>query len=126
MSTYDTKKFVNKRKKTTKSNHRSIYAKNYGPIPKDEKGFSYDIHHIDGNHLNNNPNNLQALSMQEHHDIHIAQGDYGAASLIRKRMSATMRTSTCRWCGHEDLEMNIQYKHNLHCSLVNDIFDMFN
>lgn len=125
MSTYNSKKIDNKRKQTPKSQHRLIYAKHYGPIPKDENGFSYDIHHIDGNHLNNNIDNLQAVSIQEHYDIHMSQGDYGAASLIKKRIKATTKKSECIWCGHEDFIMNIQYKHNHNCSLVNDIFNMF-
>ena len=32
--------------------HRKIYQEKFGPIPKDEKGRSYEIHHIDGNHKN--------------------------------------------------------------------------
>jgi len=36
---------------TTK--YRKIYEQHNGPIPK-----GMDIHHIDGNHANNDPNNL--------------------------------------------------------------------
>lgn len=62
-------------------NHRRIYEKTYGPIPE-----GYEIHHIDGNPLNNDPKNLKAVSIQEHYDIHFYQGDYGACQLISNRM----------------------------------------
>jgi hypothetical protein len=61
--------------------HRKIFVKNYGSIPE-----GYDIHHIDGNHNNNLPNNLKAVSLQEHFDIHYSQGDYAAANRIAQRM----------------------------------------
>jgi len=64
--------------------HRKIYIENYGPIPD-----GYDIHHIDGNHSNNDPKNLKAVSLQEHYDIHYKQGDYAAAHRIAQRMNMT-------------------------------------
>lgn len=71
------------------SNYRKIYEHHVGPIPKDEDGRTYDIHHIDGDHSNNNISNLKAITLQEHYDIHLSQGDYRAAHLIsiRLRMS---------------------------------------
>lgn len=62
--------------------YRKIYKEHYGPIPKDDCGRSYEIHHIDGNHNNNNPNNLVAVTIQEHYDIHYSQGDYAACLFI--------------------------------------------
>ena len=67
-------------------NYRKIYEQYHGPIPIDTEGRTYDIHHIDVNHKNNNPNNLVAVSIQEHHDIHQSQGDWGACSAILMRM----------------------------------------
>jgi len=64
--------------------HRKIYTKIYGPIPE-----GYDIHHIDGNHNNNDPSNLMAVSLQEHFNIHYSQGDYGAAHRIIQRMNVS-------------------------------------
>ena len=64
--------------------HRKIYTEIYGPIPE-----GYDIHHIDGNHNNNDPLNLKAVSLQEHFDIHYSQGDYAAAHRIIQRMGVT-------------------------------------
>jgi hypothetical protein len=62
----------------TTTNYRKIYENHHGTIPKDEQGRSYHIHHIDGNHQNNNPENLKAVSVQEHFDIHYSQGDWFA------------------------------------------------
>ena len=70
----------------TYSSYRRIYERHHGPIPKDELGRSYEIHHKDGNHSNNAIDNLQMVTIQEHFDIHYAQGDYTAASMIAKRM----------------------------------------
>lgn len=76
-------------KSTTRVNYRKIYEEYYGPIPVDEFGMSYDIHHIDGDRTNNDPANLKAVSLQEHMDIHMAQGDWGAAQAIYLRMNTT-------------------------------------
>lgn len=66
--------------------HRKIYEQYHGIIPKDSNGRTYDIHHIDGNHSNNCIENLKAVSLQEHYDIHYSQGDYGACWLIARKL----------------------------------------
>ena len=67
------------------NNYRKIYENHVGPIP-----YRYDIHHLDGNHSNNNPTNLKAVTVQEHYDIHYSQGDYGACYYIAiQRLSTT-------------------------------------
>lgn len=71
--------------KRTKVNYRKIYEDKFGPIPKDELGRSYDIHHIDGDDENNSPSNLIALSIQDHYDLHYRNGDYNACMLIAKQ-----------------------------------------
>ena len=50
--------------------YRKIYEDHYGPIPKEENGRSYEIHHLDGNSNNNDPKNLIAVTLQEHYNIH--------------------------------------------------------
>lgn len=45
-----------------------------------------DIHHIDGNHYNNDIKNLQAVTLEEHYAIHLAQGDLGAVQAILLRI----------------------------------------
>lgn len=52
-------------------NYRKIWEKENGPIPKDENGRSYDIHHIDGNRKNNSIENLMCVSIQDHYEIHL-------------------------------------------------------
>jgi hypothetical protein len=70
--------------------YRKIYENHHGPIPKDAEGRTYEIHHIDGNHKNNNPNNLVAVSIHEHYNIHYSQGDWAACLYIKsQRMDHT-------------------------------------
>ncbi len=45
-----------------------------------------DIHHIDGDHNNNSPSNLIAVTLQEHYNIHKAQDDHYACVMIAQRM----------------------------------------
>jgi hypothetical protein len=67
--------------------YRSVYIRHYGLIPKDENGRSYEIHHIDGDHTNDDISNLKAISIQEHYDIHYAQGDWNSCVLISRHMN---------------------------------------
>jgi hypothetical protein len=69
------------------NNHRDIYKKYFGSIPKDKDGRPMDIHHIDGNHHNNDISNLKLVTIQEHYDIHYNQGDWGACNLIGSRLN---------------------------------------
>jgi hypothetical protein len=77
-----------------KRNHREyrkIYKEHHGPIPVDELGCSYDVHHIDGDYNNNHPSNLVALSRQEHYEVHYSQGDYFSAWLIAQDIGKTAK-----------------------------------
>lgn len=76
-------------KSNRQRNYRKIYEQNYGPIPKEPNGRTYDIHHIDGDHTNNNPTNLVAVTIEEHHRIHKEQGDHGAAFATALRMKTS-------------------------------------
>jgi len=69
-----------------KSAYRKIYEAHHGPIPKDNQGRSYEIHHIDSNHNNNRIENLKLVTIEEHYAIHKAQGDYVSAFMIAQRM----------------------------------------
>ena len=73
----------------TGKDHRRIYEQHYGPIPKEQNGRTYDIHHIDGNHYNNDPVNLVAVTKQEHYDIHYSQKDWAACQGILSHLDMT-------------------------------------
>jgi len=49
-------------------NYRLIYSKFYNVSLKEMKGF--DVHHIDGNHKNNDPKNLKLITPEEHSKLH--------------------------------------------------------
>lgn len=67
--------------------YRKIYEDNFGPIPKEPDGRSYDIHHIDGDYANNSPDNLKAVTLQQHFNIHKSQQDWFACKSIAIRMN---------------------------------------
>ena len=75
------------------NSYRKIWESNHGPIPKDNEGRSYEIHHIDGNHNNDAISNLKLVTIQEHYDIHYNQGDYGACLAIIMRMNVPVEVS---------------------------------
>lgn len=68
-----------------KVNARKIYLKHYGIIPVGDDGRTYEIHHIDGNHENNDPENLIAVTFSRHYEIHESQGDWSACVLMAKQ-----------------------------------------
>ena len=127
--------------------YRSIYIKHHGAIPLDENGRTYEIHHIDGDHTNNDIKNLIALSMQDHYDLHYAQGDYGACVLMafkmnmtdeeiselisashQKRISEgthpTQQKWTCEWCNKSGINMlNYHNSHDKRCKKNPNISD---
>jgi hypothetical protein len=86
--------------------YRKIYENHYGPIPKDETGRTYEIHHIDGNHSNNDPDNLKCVSIQEHYDVHYSQGDWGACTRMAYRMNLSSQETAelSRRCQKELVE----------------------
>lgn len=80
---------IYKNKRTPAYIYRKIYEQHYGPIPKEENGKTYEIHHIDGDHSNNDPSNLKAVTAQEHYDIHYSRGDYFACFRLAQRVNVT-------------------------------------
>lgn len=72
------------------SEYRKIYKQHYNIIPKDEFGRVYDIHHKDGNHENDSIDNLIAIPIQEHYDIHYANEDWKACVMIGLRMKLSV------------------------------------
>jgi hypothetical protein len=45
--------------------HLVVYRRHFGAVPE-----GYVVHHVDGNHKNNNINNLRCVTVAEHHLIH--------------------------------------------------------
>ena len=71
--------------------YRKIYENHHGAIPKDDLNRVFEIHHIDGNHSNNSPENLTAMSMREHYDIHRSQNDWYACWKMASRLNLTKK-----------------------------------
>lgn len=69
--------------------YRKLWAEYNGPIPTDSFGRTFEIHHIYGDHSNNSIENLKAVTIQEHYDIHYSQEDWAACILISKRMNSS-------------------------------------
>lgn len=69
--------------------YRKIYEDNFGSIPVDSTGRTYDIHHLNGDHSDSDILNLKCVTIQEHYDIHYSQGDWGACNAIALRMGKT-------------------------------------
>jgi hypothetical protein len=67
-------------------NYRKVYKVHYGPIPVDQQGRRYHIHHIDGNRSNNHYINLRAVSIDEHYQIHFDQQDWNACIKLLGQM----------------------------------------
>jgi hypothetical protein len=66
--------------------YRTIWIKAFGPIPTDEDGRSFEIHHRNGDGTDDRLENLQCVSIHEHFEIHLSQGDYGACASILQRL----------------------------------------
>lgn len=47
-----------------------VWVQAHGPIPKNSSGRSYDIHHVNGDPLDDRLENLQCLTRGEHCDFH--------------------------------------------------------
>lgn len=86
------------------NNYRKIYENHHGPILREPGGRSYEVHHLDGNHKNNDPSNLTIVTLQEHYDIHYAQGDWHACLLMSDRMKISPEEKS-RLCSIATREM---------------------
>lgn len=66
--------------------YRKIYEEHYGLIPVDEEGRTYEIHHLDGDHSNDDPHNLIAVPIWEHFYMHWLMADWKSCHAIAIRM----------------------------------------
>jgi general stress protein YciG len=72
-----------------RSNYRKIWEAHHNKtIPQ-----GHEIHHIDGDFTNNDPSNLQLVTMEEHLKIHEEQEDWGAVQAILMRMDSPVNIS---------------------------------
>ena len=105
------------------SQYRKIWQQHHGPIPRDCRGRSLEIHHIDGDHSNNDISNLQLVTIEEHYKIHHDQGDWNAcfrmsyrmaispeekSNLARKNALQRIQNGTHHWVGPEHNKSLIQ------------------
>ena len=70
--------------------YRKVWEAHYGEIPKDEEGRTFEIHHIDGNRHNNSIENLKCISLKEHYEIHLKQGDYASAAFLKQKLGTPL------------------------------------
>lgn len=58
--------------------HRWVYSTTKGPLGE------LDVHHIDGNHRNNNPRNLLAVTKSQHNGYHLDNRYRATATMMRR------------------------------------------
>jgi len=78
--------------------YRKIWESYNGPIPKDEFGKSFQIHHLDGNRYNNDISNLMCLSAEDHIALHRSQGDF--LNPPKKKKEHNKPKLICPHCGY--------------------------
>jgi hypothetical protein len=102
-------------------NYRKIYKHHHGKIPKEPNGRTYEIHHIDGNHSNNNPSNLTAVTLQEHYNIHYERKEYKACHLIggKLKLDNQILIELLRLAANRRVELGTHNFLSLNCGKVN-------
>ena len=89
--------------------YRKIYENHHGSIGTDSNGRRMEVHHIDGNHSNNNPTNLTLVTINEHYNIHYAQEDWEACLALTRRMkiSADEMSKLCSQLNYKRVEQGM-------------------
>lgn len=95
-------------------NYRKLWEQHHGPIPKDEYGRTYDIHHIDGNRKNNSLDNLVCLSIEDHYKIHLkkfeetkSEKEFASLVFLSKRMNRSIDSLT-GWTRSDETKKKIR------------------
>lgn len=71
--------------------HREVYKDHHGPIPD-----GWHVHHVDGDHSNNDPDNLEALPGKEHLELHGMEWSEERLEAQRKHL-AEIRKLASEW-----------------------------
>lgn len=80
--------------------HRIVAHEKFGPIPK-----SHHVHHVDEDHWNWSPENLELVTPAEHLRLHLHQ------------RNGTKRETTCDWCGSRFKRYPSEMKDSNYCSI---------
>ena len=72
--------------------HQYVWEKEHGPIPK-----GYEIHHIDGNTMNNDITNLMMVTIKEHKEIHANNISEERMDYLRKNLDKNARPKAIKW-----------------------------
>lgn len=72
--------------------HRAVYERYNGAIPS-----GYHVHHIDHNRRNNEPENLIALTAEEHERLHGEALTEEQRERMRENLARTARPAASKW-----------------------------
>jgi hypothetical protein len=82
------------KKRKRDSLHRALWEFHHGPIPD-----AHEVHHADGNPLNNDIGNLMCVTLAEHRRLDAARGAYRTPAVIANL--ERIRPLTKEWHGSE-------------------------
>lgn len=112
--------------------HQYIWEKENGPIPK-----GYEIHHIDGNTMNNDITNLMMVTIQEHKEIHSNNMSEERIDYLRKNLNENARPKAIEWHKskegskwhkkhYETTKVKLHAKHEFKCECCGEVFESVN
>ena len=112
--------------------HQYVWEKEHGPIPK-----GYEIHHIDGNTMNNDITNLMMVTIKEHKEIHANNISEERMDYLRKNLDKNARPKAIKWHKsekgsewhkkhYETMKEKLHAKHEFKCECCGEIFEGVN